>query len=222
MPDRVLNRRAVIAGALATAGALAIPLPQPNASEIPRTTIIWTPHPDDETLRLAAYITMAANRGDQLVLVTVTDGEGSSACSPLTKEECAEARAVEQTLAVSHLGAMAILRLRMPDGGVNFLKVEGACRALMAIYPNAEHYTACRTDDAHPDHRAVANGVKSAGPLVVRQSYEPGTQGGWSVSPTNTAAVQAAYDVYQAGIGGESVPDLFHAAELDPRSWIST
>lgn len=185
-----------------------------------RTTVIYTPHPDDETLRLTSYTLLCRERGDDLVLVAVTDGEGSAVRSRFgwTKTQLAQARRAEQAAAWSYLtgGRGEIIRLGLPDGGVYSRRgaVTAIARQMEALGPDVEHYVAARPDDHHTDHRAVAQAVAASGNRVVRYGQEPGLPGGTrNPLPSGTLwDARRAHGAYSE-VGQTSTPALFAALE---------
>jgi LmbE family N-acetylglucosaminyl deacetylase len=160
-----------------------------------RTTVIWSPHPDDETLRLGAYILNARENGDNLYLVAVCNGDGSGEGAILNMDggrtsppypNLAKARENEQNLAWGALSGESwnILRLNISDGDsttskVNANQIVAIAKDFEAAYTDTatgstvEHYAACHPDDAHADHRAVVNALKTAGLKVLRSSRDP-------------------------------------------------
>src|SRR5690606_23229238 len=64
-------------------------------------TVILAPHQDDEILRLAGYILYASDRGDDLALVTATDGGATAVRQKLdlTYDQTVEWRNREQAAA---------------------------------------------------------------------------------------------------------------------------
>lgn len=207
-----------------------------------RTTIIWSPHPDDETLYTGAYVATAAARGDRLILVAVTDG-GASGAKPSnwTQADMMRVRVQEQTRAWDLLtfGKGEIIRMGLPDGSVYQASVQILAKELETAYSTngdvVEHYAACNngnfaTTDVRyqaPDHRAVAAGVKAAAVRVLRMTkspndtttggtvYLPGdavTSGGAAYGTQALAACQAAKDSY-AYFGQKSVASMFNSLQ---------
>lgn len=184
------------------------------------TTIVYSPHPDDETLRLSAYVAFAAARGDRLVLVAVTDGGASNVATSWgwTPQMLQDHRKIEQAHAWDALTGTygTIIRLGITDGSVpaSTAKITAKARVLEALYAvlgPVEHYVAAKDNDAHADHRAVVAAVKAAGVPIVRVSSEPGTGGGTAYvpkTPADISAVTKAHNAYRP-IGWASVPTLF-------------
>lgn len=183
-----------------------------------RTTIVYAPHPDDETLYLSGYVRAAALRGDRLVLVAVTDG-GASGAKPddWSVDYLMSVRRKEQATAWAALtqGATrpATFRLDQPDGAISSAKVTTMAKALESIYAtDVEHYVAgSYLTDESADHRAVANGVKNAGVRVARFARDPRKTGGGSVyKPADTQQCLIADNAYEP-FGWTSVPSAFEA-----------
>lgn len=183
-----------------------------------RTTVVYAPHPDDETLRLCSFVALCAARGDRLILVAVTDGEATGAAQTLgfTAAQVAGVRRAEQSGAWAALtgGAGSVIRLQLPDGEVVPAATRTLARALEFTYGPAEveHYVAAHPDDRHPDHQAVAEGVASSGAAAVWYAYPTGTsdEGTAYVPGDLQAAVQAADEAFRP-VGHVSVPRSFEA-----------
>lgn len=137
-----------------------------------RTSIIYAPHPDDETLYLGSYITTCATRGDRLVLVAATDG-GSSGSRPTawTTAELMTVRRIEQQAAWRRLTnglGLPIIRIGSIDSADPNLRAKITAQALdlQAQYEtdsSVEHYAACNNGKAQGvDHDAVALGLRDA------------------------------------------------------------
>ena len=218
-----------IMAALAAAGVVALGIAAPmqaRAADSGRVTVIWSPHPDDETLRLAAYTQIATRRGDVVVLEAVTDGGASDVCKQLfaTRQECEDARALEQQNAwhadTWFATPTRIERLELPDGAVRSADVQVKATAVTNYWRglgyDVEHYVAASTRDVHPDHVATARGVYAgAAGAVVRDSLSPdATSGGWQYQPQDLAAAVDADEAYRQ-IGWRSTPALFKALRVN-------
>lgn len=180
-----------------------------------RTTIVYSPHPDDETLYLSGYITMVAARGHRLILVAVEDG-GSSAVRPpgWTQKDVENVRVMEQTAAWAALtrGRTEIHRLRISDAATATASVRAMAQALERSYAGGvEHYVAGNSSSTQSSlHQAVASGVRGAGVAVARFSLPPDQTGGWAYSPPTDRVpdCELAWDIYRA-FGHLSVGPLF-------------
>lgn len=194
-----------------------------------RTTVVYSPHPDDETLYLAGYLTTVAARGHRLVLVAVEDG-GSSAVRPpgWSQEDVENVRVMEQTAAWGALtrGQAEIHRLRTPDA----TSAEGSVRAMAqglerSYAGRVEHYVAGNYSATQSSlHQAVANGVRGADVAVARFSLPPGESGGWTYSPPadRVPDCELAWEIYRA-FGHLSVGPLFALLRSSGfHSWIIT
>ncbi|MBI4881599.1 MAG: PIG-L family deacetylase, partial [Planctomycetes bacterium] len=116
--------------------------------------VVLAPHPDDEVIGAGGAIALHAGRGDEVVVVHLTDGAGGDrearqggAIARVRREE---ARAAGQVLGVSRT-----LGLDFPDGG---LRPEGAflaglCALLETLRPRVLYVPS--PFEHHPDHRAA-------------------------------------------------------------------
>lgn len=145
-----------------------------------RTTVVYSPHPDDDVLRLSAYINFAADRGDRMILIAVTDGGASGVRAKLgfTVPQLEAVRRAEQAAAWSYLtrGKGEIIRLGLPDGGVTGAPITAVARSLEG--PGVEHYVAANAADYHRDHQATVAAVKNAGLATVRAARPVGATDG--------------------------------------------
>lgn len=182
-----------------------------------RTTVIYAPHPDDETLYLAGYVTYAANRGDRLILVAATDG-GASSMKPSywTVDDLTRVRRMEQEAAWRALtGQDYIIRIGSPDSADPDLahKISVIASAMEATYgSDVEHYAACCDGRSQGvDHDAVALGLRSAGVRVARFSLIPGSTGGTVYKPPTSVKLADCVTADQAyrAFGHRSVGALF-------------
>lgn len=187
-------------------------------AEAPRVTVIYSPHPDDETLRLSGYISYAAARGDKLILVAATDGGGTSLCQKWgwTSSNMMGHRKLEQSTAFSALtnGTGQIIRLGISDGNVraSMATITAKASELEALYAanGIEHYVAAKDNDVHDDHKAVVEAVRASDANIVRVSQEPGVKTGMRYAPADLADAKYAHGTYRL-IGWVSVPTLFDA-----------
>jgi LmbE family N-acetylglucosaminyl deacetylase len=215
---------AVPASAVATAPSAAASAAPSAVAAVPpaagprRTTVVYAPHPDDETLRLAAVVTAARQRGDRLVLVAVTDG-GASSLGPargMSAAQVAGVRTAEQAAAWAALAGpdAPVVRLRWADGAVRAAALPGVARALDARYgPDAHHVAACHAGDGNRDHVAVAVGLAAAGLGSLRCALaapDIATGAGELVPQADPGAAQRADEAY-APFGHASVPGEFAA-----------
>ena len=187
----------------------------PPPTPVPITTIVVSPHPDDETLRLSGYISAAAARGDTMKLIAVTDGGASGAKPPSwTVEQLKTVRRGEQNAAWSALtnGTGTVIRLGQNDGSVSAASTKTAINsAISSSSGRVEVYAAAYFDDAHPDHRAVASAVNSCSATVRRYSLAADDdRSGTTYSPASMSDAQTAYEAYRP-FGWTSVRSSFAA-----------
>lgn len=186
------------------------------------TTLIVTPHPDDEVLRLSPYIQFARDRGEQLVLVAVTDG-GSTKMGPaegLTKAQVEVRRRAEQIGTWSALtrGKGIIRNLGITDGTITPATARSGVQSVLQSFPDADEvYVAAHRSDQTSDHLAVAEGMKGIAP-VVRWAFDPRfttTSPGVSYRPRNNtdrSEIEDALSAYWWTLGPRSsVPFLVQA-----------
>lgn len=188
-----------------------------------RTTVVYSPHPDDETLRLTAYALFAANqRGDNMILVAVTDGGATGVRHRLglTERQTEIARAAEQSAAWAYLtgGRGEVVRLGIKDGQVNTAsnrrRISDTARQFEQSIgsANVEHYVAAHPTDGHSDHLAVVRAVSESGARVVRYARAADQVGGtkYDVAASDRWSAGRATEVYKE-IGQTSVPTEFDA-----------
>jgi LmbE family N-acetylglucosaminyl deacetylase len=130
------------------------------------TTLIFSPHPDDETLGCGGSIAARRSSGEEVYIVFMTDGRYGS---PLPEErgskELIETRKKEALNALEILGVKKdnIYFLDFEDGHLNkskklaLLKVEDIIKT---VKPNNIYFTS--HIDAHPDHSTTGEIVRKA------------------------------------------------------------
>ena len=177
------------AGVGLAASASMLGTPKAEAANAARTTIILSPHPDDEAIRLSHYAVIAADRGDKMILVQASDGSATKVRRNLglSYDEITRYRYREQDSAWSWLtdGRGGIVRLGLPDAGVRQNDVYKGVRSLIdsegtsgiEVYVATWHYdrpTSVRADK-HNDHMAVVDAARRLGAegLVVRYAIHP-------------------------------------------------
>lgn len=183
-----------------------------------RTTIIYAPHPDDETLYLGSYITICKARGDRLILVAATDGGSSGAkAAGWTPSELCGIRRWEQQSAWRNLTGKStdIIRIGSIDSQDPNLddKITAKARELQAKYEvdsDVEHYAACNNGQSQGvDHDSVANGLRAATDLPVRRYANRCTStAGTIYTPADMNAMQLADTCFEA-FGHRSVPTFW-------------
>jgi len=125
--------------------------------------IVIAPHPDDEVLAVGGLLRHLHRRGIELVVVAVTDGEGSHPAEPAAA--VARTRREEATAAYLALGIDPTCQtLGIADGAV--ADDEGVlATALGALTGPGDLVVAPWQHDGHPDHDAVG---RAASTVVAR------------------------------------------------------
>jgi len=193
-----------------TASRLVSTLPERRGNQVRRTvrglqrrlpggpreavTYVVSPHPDDETLRLAGYLARMRERTQRrLVLVAVTDGGASSRARRMgwSPDYEREFRRAEQAAAWSALtgGKGEIIRVGLADGEVTAQAVREALAPLNS--KRAWFYVAAHDQDYHPDHRAVAAGARLLDPAHLYFSLSPLMKGKGTVYKPRASATDA-------------------------------
>jgi LmbE family N-acetylglucosaminyl deacetylase len=142
-------------------GLDAVPVRDPAAVRPPGRVIVVAPHPDDEVLGVGGSLAVWAAEGSEVLVVAVTDGEGSHPGSPtLAPAELADRRAEERRRALVVLGVdAAVHRLGLPDGGVVARDVSAGLAGLLRA---GDTVVVPVDGDGHPDHDATAAGGHAA------------------------------------------------------------
>jgi LmbE family N-acetylglucosaminyl deacetylase len=113
--------------------------------------LFLSPHPDDESLAAGGLLASQRERGIEVTLVAVTDGENAYA----DNMDLGRLRTREQTLAAARLGIFDddIVRLHITDSGVK--SEQNAIVERILPYVSSEtHIVAPWPQDFHPDHEA--------------------------------------------------------------------
>lgn len=126
--------------------------------------VVVAPHPDDEVLACGGLIALHAARGSDVVVVAVTEGEGSHAgvLSPLPGELAALRRA-ERLRGLVSLGMAQpeVRALNLPDGEVqaHSASLRDGLRALLRP---GDVVVSTWEFDGHPDHDATGLASRQA------------------------------------------------------------
>jgi LmbE family N-acetylglucosaminyl deacetylase len=205
--------------------------------------VFFIPHQDDETLTMAADIRAHFVEGRQVVIVLVTDGSASRArnamCAGkgvcLTVREFVVARNAEQFAAIHHLAPGAqIFYENYQDGALTQAQATTVITKYVSLFPNGSYKTMSWLDE-NPDHIALGHALKTmndAGLIPNNDSRFEQNRIYWDTMPVSglfiaaDETVPAAYDEFyywnppigRYAIGSQSVPSMFDAARLDPRS----
>jgi LmbE family N-acetylglucosaminyl deacetylase len=122
-----------------------------------RRIVVVAPHPDDEVLGCGGILAAAAERGNPVALIAVTDGE---ACYPpsrnCTAQQLAALRRSESMEALRRLGLMPteIKRLGLPDGEVK-KHAQRLTQMLRHLLHPADIVLTTWRFDGHGDHEIV-------------------------------------------------------------------
>ncbi|AHB13000.1 LmbE [Dehalococcoides mccartyi] len=126
-------------------------LPLPQAGE---RILVFSPHPDDETIALGGYIASACQAGAEVEIVLVTDG---------SKYTPRETRYAEFEHACHLLGVSEdnLVFLGFKDGSLNSLSLNSLAASfgnlINSFQPDIVFYP--HHKDAHADHAAVSRAV---------------------------------------------------------------
>ncbi|GAA4875293.1 PIG-L deacetylase family protein [Actinomycetospora straminea] len=142
-----------------------VPVRDPLAVRPPGRVVVVAPHPDDEVLGVGGSLAVWAAHGTPVLVVAVTDGEGSHPDSPtLAPAELAERRAEERRAALEVLGIEAVVdRLRLRDAAV---AADDVAERLLAVLDPGDTVLVPVAGDGHPDHDATADGGAAAAARV--------------------------------------------------------
>jgi LmbE family N-acetylglucosaminyl deacetylase len=122
--------------------------------------VVVAPHPDDEVLGTGALMSIAASYQRQVLIVAVTDGEGSHPAHD--PRVVARIRTSERMRALWELNIRSHdeHRLGLPDGAVS-LHTAVLTEALAELLRDDDVLFCPWSRDGHPDHEATAAAVKS-------------------------------------------------------------
>jgi LmbE family N-acetylglucosaminyl deacetylase len=122
-----------------------------------RRLVMVAPHPDDEVLAIGGLLAQLSNLCGDVLIVAVTDGEGSHADSPQwPRTRLAAERPLESAEAWRRLGfgQATCERLGLPDGAVRMHRDTLVERLAGLLRPTDVVFTTWR-HDGHPDHEAT-------------------------------------------------------------------
>jgi LmbE family N-acetylglucosaminyl deacetylase len=132
----------------------------PRHPPLGRVLAVWA-HPDDETYLAGGLLALAADAGDDPVVVSATDGERGFGDDPAWPVERARnVRRCEARAAMAILGVDDHRRLELPDGACHEVEARPAVERLTAIIDEVRPDTVLTFGPdgitGHPDHRAVS------------------------------------------------------------------
>lgn len=129
-----------------------------------RRVVVIAPHPDDEVLGCGGMLAAAAEQGNPLMMIAVTDGEACYPPSPgCSRQQLAAMRRAETMEALRRLGILptAISRLGLPDGEVH-KHAQILTQQLRRLLRPDDIVIATWRHDGHVDHNAVGRAAADA------------------------------------------------------------
>lgn len=132
------------------------------ALEPAQRLVVVAPHPDDEVLACGALVATHAARGAEVVIVAVTDGEGSHAgVSTHDPGVLAAQRRAERLRGLARLGLLQpdVRSLALGDGQV---QGDALLAALRPILRAGDVVVSTWERDGHPDHEATGHATRQA------------------------------------------------------------
>jgi len=140
-----------------------------------KNTLVFSPHPDDESIGCGGRLCAHALAGERIKIVFLTSGESGGHGRPA--EDTARVRENEARAASAILGAAETEFWRLPDGRLRATRAlsERIAGTVERFRPGRIYVT--HAGEMHPDHRAayraVANAVRSLrGPRPALVTYE--------------------------------------------------
>ncbi len=123
--------------------------------------IVFSPHPDDESLGCGGSIAKHIASGTSVSVVFMTSGEAEDDM-PQVPAERAAIREAEARAATAVLGVDDVTFLHLPDGGLKYRTshVSKVRKLLMHHKPSIVYIP--HKNDAHPDHQATYHIVMDA------------------------------------------------------------
>jgi LmbE family N-acetylglucosaminyl deacetylase len=115
--------------------------------------MIVSPHPDDEVLGAGGLLRVWRERGHEVTVVSVTDGE--AAFPDWIGLKAVRRSELDRALTILTSRPIGVVRLGLPDGGVG-LKTMELTSALRELCEKSPTLIAPFESDGHPDHEAVA------------------------------------------------------------------
>lgn len=162
---------AIVIAALGLAAAVAC-APQGQAYALKGPAIYLIPHQDDETLTMAADIRAHIKAGRRVILVMVTKGDATGAWRPdrplcATYGYCLDSAGIIAARNAEYRAAALALGVNprdmywenLQDGALTEAQTRALVTKWAKRYPRGSFKTMSWLDD-HPDHRALANGLR--------------------------------------------------------------
>lgn len=122
--------------------------------------LVFSPHPDDETIGCGGTMRLHALRGDDVTVIVVTDGE--KGFEHESKPDYARTRRQEAVDAFARLGVREHVFLGLPDGGVTVSdsNCDLVLDAIRRVDPDVIYCPS--SEELHCDHKATASLVLGA------------------------------------------------------------
>jgi N-acetylglucosamine malate deacetylase 1 len=134
-----------------------------------KSAMVFSPHQDDETFGCGGMIARKREQGIPVVVVFITDGQGSCSLDPESKNKIIQIRQQEAIKALQILGVESdkIHFLAKPDGKLQSLKFAEKEQTITQLthllrYYQPEEVYVPHKKDCHRDHEATYELVKAA------------------------------------------------------------
>ncbi len=140
------------------------PLPATMCPGAAGRLVVIAPHPDDEVLACGGLLAMHAQRGGEVAVIGVTDGEASHPASSATAaRRLGVTRRLERERGLAWLGVDAadVTRLGLPDGQVS-THLPALRSALEDALRPGDRVVSTWPLDGHPDHDATGAEAEQA------------------------------------------------------------
>ncbi|WP_414527228.1 PIG-L deacetylase family protein [Nodularia chucula] len=134
-----------------------------------KSAMVFSPHQDDETLGCGGMIAYKREYGIPVIVVFLTDGQGSAVAVPNAANTLIEIREQEAREALAILGVepSKIHFLSQLDGSLQYLNYENKQQIISQLAELIQHYQpeevyVPHQKDSHRDHEATYQLVKTA------------------------------------------------------------
>ncbi len=124
----------------------------------PRRLLVLAPHPDDEAVGCGGYLAGLAERGTEITVLFVTDGDLDSAGRH--DSALAARRRAESEIAAELLGIRRLLRWHLPDGELSGSEMSAEPLQSIVREHAIDMVLLPHVGESHPDHQAVARLVR--------------------------------------------------------------
>lgn len=183
----------------------------PELELTPRSLTVLTPHPDDETLSNGGLMADLAAAGVPVLVVAVTDGDGSHPGRP----GLAERRRAEQDEALRRIGVnRPATRLGITDGATPdslddladaLARIMEQVRAASGDRPGDDVLVAPWERDGHVDHDAAGiAALRVAEQIGVRLLRYPAWANQWATTDDLASLAPCRYTISDAGYAAKA------------------